>query len=911
MKEYIKKFIVKHGVRVSLLFIIVVILLNASLIMYYRTVLIRTSETSNKIQVVTDGLSTLSSHIWLGDLGVRAYLIKQTDQFLDPYTGAKSEYNDNLLHLENNLSGIGFDVGLMQPAKVAINNYMEALQLMVDLCDVGRVDEALEIFYEDRGLTAWQQYSPFLESANSYITELKATSEKEYKDSIDWILIIQIRLIFVSIPILILAYRKIMKDNRFRANIFDLIYSSNKDNLFDDSIAKKDKSEESIVENLISNLKNAAHFINSITKGNYDISWEGMDEKSKDLNKNNIAGELIMMKDQMMEAKNIDEIRIWTNEGLSNFADLVRNHQNDLNQLSEELISNIVIYLNAHQGGLFFLNDDDDNEKYLELMGCYAYQRKKFVDKRIEIGQGMVGQCFLEGETTYITNIPEEYVNITSGLGNTNPRSLLIVPLMINEEVVGIVEIASLKAFEKHQIEFLERIAEIIASAISTVKRNEKNQVLLEQSQQQSEEMRAQEEEMRQNMEELQATQEQMHRKNEDVENLLEQASAIGEDAQIQLEESKLQEEKMRAQEEELKQNMEELQATQEQMQKKNEEVESLLEQASANEESMKMQMAELEEIQEEAKVSHKKADAILANSQEAILLISKKTLKIDLANTRASELTGYTQEELTNLEYTTIFKFLKLDKIKQGDKKRQKVIRKDQSKFMADIFVGEEIINNEEMFLLFLQDVTLQIKQEQEIVLRLETDATQKHELQIQENELRQNIEEMKAQEEELHQNMEEMQAIQDEMEKSQHTILENNKKTDAILANSQEAIVLISKDNMKIDVANEMMTTLTGYSKKELNGLEYSKIFKFLKLDKIKQGDKKRQKLIRKDQRKFMADIFVGEEIINDEAMFLLFVQDVTLQIKQEQEIVMSLEASEKQKREFETEIEKLKRN
>jgi PAS domain S-box-containing protein len=168
-------------------------------------------------------------------------------------------------------------------------------------------------------------------------------------------------------------------------------------------------------------------------------------------------------------------------------------------------------------------------------MGCYAYQRKKFVDKRIEIGQGMVGQCFLEGETTHITNIPEEYTHITSGLGDTKPTTLLIVPLKMNEEVVGVIEIASIKPFEKSYIEFLERLADTIAASITSVKVNESTKLLLEQSQQQAEEMRAQEEEMRQNMEELQATQEQMHRKNDEVESLLKQSSENEESMRLQM----------------------------------------------------------------------------------------------------------------------------------------------------------------------------------------------------------------------------------------------------------------------------------------------------------------------------------------------------------------------------------------
>jgi PAS domain S-box-containing protein len=147
----------------------------------------------------------------------------------------------------------------------------------------------------------------------------------------------------------------------------------------------------------------------------------------------------------------------------------------------------------------------------------------------------MVGQCFLEGETTYLTNIPSEYVHITSGLGETNPTTLLVVPLKINEEIVGVLELASIKPMEQHQIDFIERLAETVASSINSVKINESTRILLEQSQQQAEEMRAQEEEMRQNMEELQATQEQIHRKNEEVENLLSQSSQNEESMKLQM----------------------------------------------------------------------------------------------------------------------------------------------------------------------------------------------------------------------------------------------------------------------------------------------------------------------------------------------------------------------------------------
>lgn len=158
------------------------------------------------------------------------------------------------------------------------------------------------------------------------------------------------------------------------------------------------------------------------------------------------------------------------------------------------------------------MNDDDENNKYLELISLFAFNIKKFEKQQIKLGEGILGQTFLEKETTYLTNMPEDYARITSGLGDSAPKAILIVPLKVDKDVYGIVELASFHELEAHEINFVEKLGETIASTLSSVKINQRNRKLLEQSQQQTEEMRAQEEEMRQNMEELTATQEGMNR---------------------------------------------------------------------------------------------------------------------------------------------------------------------------------------------------------------------------------------------------------------------------------------------------------------------------------------------------------------------------------------------------------------
>ncbi len=265
------------------------------------------------------------------------------------------------------------------------------------------------------------------------------------------------------------------------------------------------------VEKLVSGLRSTSSFAENIGKGNYGADYQPLSEEDV------LGNSLLEMRNNLQRVAEQDKRRNWATEGLAKFGDILRKNNDNINTFSDIIISNLVKYVKANQGGLYIVNDEDENDKFLEMAACYAWDKKKYVEQKVYPGDGLTGQAWLEQDTIYLTDIPHDYITITSGLGEANPSSIMIVPLKVNDEVYGLIEIASFNVFADYEVEFVEKLAESIASTLSSVKINERTQKLLEESQQLTEQMRAQEEEMRQNMEELQATQEEMQRTQQDT----------------------------------------------------------------------------------------------------------------------------------------------------------------------------------------------------------------------------------------------------------------------------------------------------------------------------------------------------------------------------------------------------------
>ncbi len=292
---------------------------------------------------------------------------------------------------------------------------------------------------------------------------------------------------------------------------------------FGGGVAKKLKKQNKQLRKESGRTNMVLDFIDNLRKGDLE-SPIPISSKNDKLGQSLVGLKEYLIKNRKEEEQRRieEEQRTWVTNGLAQFGELLRQTNNDLEELSFNIIHYIVNYLKINQAGFFLLNTPEEGDPYFELKAFIAYDRKKYAEKTIKWDEGLIGRCALEKETIYLTDVPNDYMNITSGLGEANASAVLIVPLKANDKIFGVIELASFSEFEKYEIEFIEKIAESIASTISAVQTNIRTSKLLKETQEQAEKMAQQEEELRQNLEEMQATQEESDRRELEMKGILE-----------------------------------------------------------------------------------------------------------------------------------------------------------------------------------------------------------------------------------------------------------------------------------------------------------------------------------------------------------------------------------------------------
>lgn len=200
-----------------------------------------------------------------------------------------------------------------------------------------------------------------------------------------------------------------------------------------------------------------------------------------------------------------EEHQTWAARGIAKFSTLFRQAEDNLYDLAGLLIRELVGYTEADVGALFIVSDREEGRgQVLEMYGSYAFDREKYIQRSFEMGEGLVGRTALEKEPVYITDLPPDYIRIRSGLGEEAPSSLLLVPVLLDNQVLGIIELASLGEIPPYQRDFIYQLGEVLATALAKVKANLQTRILFEQTKKQAEKFATREKVYAQQVEQLQ-----------------------------------------------------------------------------------------------------------------------------------------------------------------------------------------------------------------------------------------------------------------------------------------------------------------------------------------------------------------------------------------------------------------------
>ncbi|MFM7021681.1 MAG: PAS domain S-box protein [Flavobacteriales bacterium] len=223
------------------------------------------------------------------------------------------------------------------------------------------------------------------------------------------------------------------------------------------------------------NVSKVAAFAEKIGKGEFQYEFTPFGEEDV------LGKALIEMRNSLVQSSKNEEERSWIITSMAEVSEILRSN-NELKKLSEEAIAFLTKKINAVQGAFYIVNDENPDDVFIEMVGSYAYNKKKYLQGKFKFGQGLVGQACIERDIVFRTEIPDDYVTVTSGLlGDRKPKSILIVPVITNEKVFGAVEFAGFEKFTSLHIKLIQELGDIIARTIFNVKVNENTNRLFQE----------------------------------------------------------------------------------------------------------------------------------------------------------------------------------------------------------------------------------------------------------------------------------------------------------------------------------------------------------------------------------------------------------------------------------------------
>jgi CheY-like chemotaxis protein/HAMP domain-containing protein len=267
-----------------------------------------------------------------------------------------------------------------------------------------------------------------------------------------------------------------------------------------------------LARNLTNQVRAIGEVATAVTKGDLTRSINAV-----------AKGELADLKDnvnQMIstlgETTRINQEQDWLKTNLAKFSRMLQGQRSVL-EVAKMVLSELAPVVSA-QHGVFYIAEKQAGEPVLKLFATYAYKERKNVANHFRLGEGLVGQCALEKQRILLTEVPGDYIQINSGLGQSKPLDIVVIPITFETEVKGVIELASFQRFNNIQLSFMEQLLESLGIVLATIEAQMRTDELLKQSQGLTEELQTQQEELKQTNEELEEKAQQLSEQKTEVE---------------------------------------------------------------------------------------------------------------------------------------------------------------------------------------------------------------------------------------------------------------------------------------------------------------------------------------------------------------------------------------------------------
>ena len=253
-----------------------------------------------------------------------------------------------------------------------------------------------------------------------------------------------------------------------------------------------------LAANLTSQVRAIAGVATAVTKGDLTRSV-AVEAKGEVAELKDNVNEMIR---NLRETTNQNSEQDWLKTNLAKFTRVLQG-QRDLITVSKAVLSELAPLVSAQHGVFYIIDEPEGAEPRLRMLSSYAYKERKNIAREWRISEGLVGQCAFEKQRILLTNVPSDYVQITSGLGEAKPLNIVVLPVIFESKVKAVIELASFERYSATHQAFLDQLAESIGIVLNTIEANMRTEELLKQSQSLANELGSQQEELRQTNEEL------------------------------------------------------------------------------------------------------------------------------------------------------------------------------------------------------------------------------------------------------------------------------------------------------------------------------------------------------------------------------------------------------------------------